>query len=119
MPDVAAAFKFMREQYFGGARVRFESGFPKVVNVATTATQLMQGNPQRVGWAIVNKGTTPAHADYSRNVSTTRGFPVAQQGGTVTSKYTDVDGGDTVQSEIWAIAETSADDFYVVSWELY
>lgn len=109
-------FEHLKERYFGGVNVRFADGTPKVVNVGTTATQVLPGNPQRLAWIVVNKSGNPGHMDYENKVATNRGLPVSQNGGTVDSHF-EKDGA-TVQSALFGINETAAGDWYVVAWEL-
>lgn len=111
----------MRNQYFGGARIRFEPGTPKTITVNTVGTQVLPANPGRTGWAVINKSVNGGHLDYGQagnQVSTSRGFPVAQNGGMVTLKFTDVDGGETVKEALFGINETAGGNWYIVAWEL-
>lgn len=118
MSDIKAAFAKLRADNFGGAMVRFESGTPKKLTVNTSSTQLLPGNPNRTGWAVVNTSSNPGHLDYSNLVATDRGYPVAQNGGVVTSKFTDIDGGETVKEAIFGLNETAGGTWYIVAWEL-
>ena len=110
------AFRSLDARFWGGYKVRLESGMPKTVNVGTTATQVVPANPQRVALFIANKSVNPGHVDTERSVSTSRGMPVTQNGGNIEFRY-DEDGS-LVQAAFFGINETAAGDWYVWALEL-
>lgn len=81
-----------------------------VVSLTSTAARVLPHNANRVSWTIVNMGDEVCWAGPSSAVSTTRGLPVAPNGGTL-GRDADVDGS-MVTDEVWGVSPSAANTIY-------
>lgn len=88
-----------------------------MVAVGTTATPVLPANPSRVKWFVANKSSNPGHLHNDNSVSTSKGFPLTQQGGNITMERDGPEGvGSSVHEAVWGLNETAQGDWYVVAW---
>jgi len=97
-------------------------GFPTraVVNpvtntVATTATEILRNNPDRIFWLVVNLSTNKGYVGWDREVSSSRGIPIAPSGGYVSASIEE--DGELVIHPVFAINENAAGTYYIVEIE--
>ena len=60
-----------------------------VTSIPVTAGQLLQNNPNRVGFLLVNLGATDAYVGPFPDVSVNKGIFVAASGGSLKVEYTE------------------------------
>lgn len=60
-----------------------------VVSVGTTPTQVLDNNPNRVGYILINLSTNAAFINFDTSVSTNNGIFLAQQGGSFSQNWKD------------------------------
>jgi len=94
-------------------------GFPSrpVVNpvtdaVAITATKILAQNPERVFWMIINLSVNKGYVGWDPQVSSTRGIPIAPNGGYVSC--TAEEDGELVIHEVYAVNENASGTYYIV-----
>lgn len=80
------------------------------VSCLTTPTELMVKNPRRIQAVFVNKGANPTHVDFTQQVSTTQGFFLAANGGTVALLYEE--DAEDVFGPFFGLAENAAVTLY-------
>lgn len=85
---------------------------PLVAQVATTLTQLLTPNPNRLAWTLINLGANPLYVAFTPDVSTTKGVYVSATGG-VFGLIFDED-FDLVAYPVYAIAVIAAAAIYLV-----
>ena len=88
---------------------------PVTATCLTTATTILRNNPDRLGWTVVNLGTTAMYIAWDRSVSATHGVYVAPNGGSVSS-LADED-GELVGWELFGVAITAPVDIFTVEVE--
>ena len=104
------------------SRLRFKGPTRPVVNpvtdtVKTTATRILNNNPDRVEVLIVNLSDNRGHIGFDSKVGPTRGIPVEAQGGFV-SMCIEED-GETVGYEIFARNQVAAGKWYILEVERF
>jgi len=58
---------------------------PVTATVATSATEILRNNPDRIFWLIVNLSPNDGYAGWDREVSSTKGLLVPSNGGYVSA----------------------------------
>jgi len=84
---------------------------PLTDTVGTSITQLLQPDPGRLNYTLVNLGATPVYFCFTPDPSTTKGIYVAANGGYVTLDWKD--DGLLVTYPVWAIS-SGATKVYLV-----
>jgi len=97
-------------------------GFPTrpVINpvtntVATTPTEILRNNPDRIFWLAVNLSDYKGYVGWDREVASTKGIPVPASGGFVSASIEE-DGELTIHP-VYAINETASGTWYIVEIE--
>jgi len=85
---------------------------PEAVSCLTTVTVLLRNTPDRLGYTIVNLGTTAMYVAWDRGVLATHGIYVAPSGGSF-SLGAEED-GELVGYELFGISITSANDIFTM-----
>lgn len=85
---------------------------PVTPTVATTVTQILKNNPDRLAYTIINLTAYSIYIAFDREVSTTRGILIPASGGSL-SMSADED-GELVGYEVFAISATSTSTIYTV-----
>jgi hypothetical protein len=88
---------------------------PLVASVGTTAVKVLNNNPDRIGWLIVNLSANTIYIAYGPDVSSTKGISIALNGGTASSVVSE--DGEAVTYEVWAVAAGADSAIYVVEYE--
>ena len=104
------------------SRERFKGPTRPVVNpitdtVGTTATKILNNNPDRVALVIVNLSENRGFMGFDRQVEPTRGIPVEAQGGVVTMCVEE--DGEATGYEIHAINQVAAGKWYILEIERF
>ena len=101
---------------------RAKVGFPSrpVINpvtdtVGTTPTLILQNNPDRIFWLVVNLSNNNGYLGWDTKVSSTRGLFVAGNGGFVSANIEE--DGERVIAEVWAINLNAAGTYMIVEIE--
>lgn len=84
---------------------------PLVDSVGISPVRILDNNPNRVGYLIVNVGSYPLYVAFSDAVSVTYGIYVAPAGGMVSAVW-DED-FDLVGYELWGVAGGGTTKIYV------
>ena len=85
---------------------------PKPFTLSTTAELILRANPDRIAWTIVNLGTVAVYLAHEEVVSTTNGYYLAANGGSLGMVW-DED-GELVGFPIWAIASSITPTIFVM-----
>lgn len=85
---------------------------PLVIQIATTVTKVLNNDPDRLQFTIVNLSANAAYLAFDGEVSATHGIPLAANGGSV-SMNADEDGA-MVGKELYGIAIGAAADIYTI-----
>jgi len=85
---------------------------PVTDTVGTTATKILNNNPDRIFSLIVNLSANRGWIGFSSQVTSTRGIPIAGNGGFVSLNVEE--DGELVIYEVWAINENAAGTYYIV-----
>jgi hypothetical protein len=85
---------------------------PLASQVATTVTQLLRPNPNRLAWSLVNLGANPIYIAIDPLPSSTHGIYVARNGGNVVFLWNE--DFELVTYPLWGIADTAAADVYLI-----
>ena len=104
------------------SRERFKGPTRPVVNpitdtVGTTATKILNNNPDRLALVIVNLSANRGFIGFDRQVGPTKGIPVEASGGVVTMCIEE--DGEAVGYEIHAINEVLAGAWYILEVERF
>lgn len=83
----------------------------KVISVGTTAQVILQNNPERIGFVMVNTGGVQITFGLNRDIVDSKGFVLPAQGDTVSSTYTE--DADFPAQEISAIGATPAGELFI------
>lgn len=89
---------------------------PVTASVATTVTKVLNNNPDRVHWILVNLSANDVFVTWDNSPSSTRGVKVAAGGGALVLDVEE--DGELVAWEANAIASVGAADVFVVETEL-
>jgi hypothetical protein len=94
-------------------------GFPTTVKVnpitntvGTSATRILNNNPDRIFWLAVNLSTNKGYVGWDAQVSSSKGIPIAPSGGYVSCTLEE-DGELTIH-EVYAVLENASGTFYVL-----
>jgi hypothetical protein len=85
---------------------------PLVSSVGTTPTKVLDNNPDRLAWFIVNLSSNVVYLHFDNSVSSSKGIAVSPNGGFASMVY-DED-FHAVGWEIWAKATGEDSSIYVV-----
>jgi len=88
---------------------------PVTNSVATTATKILNNNPDRVFWLAINLSAQDGYVGFSREVSSTRGVLVTATGGFVSMSAEE--DGESVAYEVLAISPGGAGTWYIIEIE--
>lgn len=109
----------MADGYYGAALAYLESqlGGPveEIEDDATTGAtpaSIIGNDPEAVLTAVVNLGANPVYLALDSRVSTTRGFYLASNGGTVVFKV--IEDGTLSTRELWAVSPVGASSLYLL-----
>lgn len=97
----------LEKQFFG----RFTSR-EAVVPVGVTAQVILNNNPERIGWVLVNTGNIQITIRLDRTVSAGQGVIAAQQGDTIASTF--IEDGQVPTREWSAIASAAGGEIYLL-----
>jgi len=86
---------------------------PVTDTVTTTATQILKNDPKRLFWMLINLGTEVIYVGWDRLVSSTRGVPVAANGGFIQLYWKE--DAMLVYHDAYAIAAAGSPRIYLVS----
>lgn len=97
-------------------------GFPTrpIINpitntVNTTATQILNNNPDRIFWMIINQSANKGYIGWDTEVSSTKGIPIAPSGGYVSC--TIEEDGELTIHEVYAVNENASGTYYIIEIE--
>lgn len=85
---------------------------PVTNTVATTVTQILRNNPDRLSYTVINITAFDIHVAFDREVSTTRGILIAPSGGSLT--LTAEEDGELVGYELFAISTANPSTIFTV-----
>lgn len=85
---------------------------PVTNTVATTVTQILKNNPDRLAYTIVNLTAYDVHVAFDREVSTTRGILISASGGSLSLRAEE--DGELVGYELWGISTTGASTIFTI-----
>ena len=102
------------ERKFGVSTRAIQDPVTVLCPFAASAT-ILRNNPDRLGYIVVNLGTTAMYVAWDSTVSATHGVYVAPNGGSF-SLIADED-GDLVGWELFGISITSDNDIFIVEVE--
>jgi len=85
---------------------------PVTDTVATTPTKILNNNPDRIFALIVNLSLNRGWIGFSSQVASTRGIPIAGNGGFVSLNVEE--DGELVIYEVWALNENASGTYYIV-----
>lgn len=88
---------------------------PVTASCGTTATVLLQNNPDRLAYTVVNLGATAMYVAWDRAVSATHGVYVAPNGGSVS--FSAEEDGELVGYELLGVAITTPVDIFAIETE--
>jgi len=88
---------------------------PVTNSVATTATKILNNNPDRIFWLVINLSVNKGYVGWDGEVASTKGVPIAPSGGYVSC--TVEEDGELVIYEVWAVNENAAGTYYIVEIE--
>lgn len=88
-----------------GSPTRRESVSPTFAADATVR-KILNNNPNRVSWVLVNKGAVDAHVDVTPQVSASQGFTLAANGGFLSFLYEE--DGEAAFEEVYVVAPGGA-----------
>jgi hypothetical protein len=108
-------FKDLLQKQYGVATDDFENPLTATVPVAAPV-QLLQNDPSRVGWSLINLGAHPIYVSFDPEPSDTNGLYVAAHGGTISLVWNE--DFELITKAIWAIADTADVTVYLVGVKL-
>jgi len=85
---------------------------PVTNTVNTTPTQILNNSPDRIFWLIVNLSVNKGYVGWDNDVSSTRGIPIAANGGYVSASVEE--DGELVIHPVFAVNENAAGTYYIV-----
>lgn len=83
-----------------------------VVSVTTSATRILQNDPNRVFWVAMNRSVNNGAVGFNREVTFANGLLVGAGGGFVESDIDD--DGEAIADEVFAINNSAAGDWRIV-----
>ena len=102
----SAAWEFASVRFLGPTTARDE-----VVTVATTPTRLLQNNPRRLFWLVVNRSVSAGAITFNPSAFSGRGLLLAPFGSSASMSVEE--DGEQVSNELWATNETGAGFWWV------
>lgn len=108
MPDHVGAVALFLERELFGSFVTRES----LAVVATTAGVLLRNNPERIGYLLVNTGTTSLTFRLGRVITINEGIVMPNPGDTLSTTY--IEDGSFPTRELNAISAISAGEILVI-----
>lgn len=105
-PPGAVAALFANKRFGFPTRAAFHT-----VSVGITATQLLDNNPRRIAWLIVNISVNQGFANFDNSVSSSNGIILGAAGGSI-STAVDED-GETTGWTLFGICTGAAGNFWV------
>ncbi len=88
---------------------------PLVNTVGTSPTLILQNNPDRLMFLIINLSSSNMYVAFSPDVSPSKGILLSASGGSVS--FTVDDDGEAVTREVWAVAGAANSPIYVIEME--
>jgi len=88
---------------------------PVTETVATTATEILRNNPDRIFWLVVNLSGNNGYVGWDNAVSSTRGLLVAANGGFVSANIEE--DGELVIYPVYAVNLNAAGTYMIVEVE--
>jgi len=88
---------------------------PVTDTVATTPTEVLRNNPNRIFWLVVNLSVNDGYVGWDNAVSSSRGLPIAASGGFVSCNIEE--DGELVIYAVYAINLNAAGTYYIVEIE--
>jgi len=85
---------------------------PVTDTVETTATKILNNNPDRIFWLVVNLSTNKGWLGWASDVSGSKGLPISPSGGFVSCNIEE--DGELVIYEVWARNENASGTYYTV-----
>jgi len=80
--------------------------------VGVTATKILNNNPDRILFMVVNLSNVDGYLGFDREVSATRGFRIPSNGGSLTALIEE--DGELVLQEVFAISPLGAGTWYII-----
>jgi hypothetical protein len=88
---------------------------PLISSVGTSATLILQNNPDRFHWLIINMSANTIYLAFDKDVSSTKGIILGGNGGYASMSADD--DGESVCHEVWAVASGANSAVYAVETE--
>jgi len=88
---------------------------PVTNTVATSATEILRNNPNRIFWLVVNLSVNDGYIGWDNEVAATRGLPIAASGGFASCSVEE--DGELVIYPVFAINLNAAGTYYIVEIE--
>jgi hypothetical protein len=85
---------------------------PITDTIATSATQLLRNNPNRLAWTLINLGSEAVYLSFTPDVGTTKGIYVASGGGTMGLLFSE--DFELVTYPVYGIGAAGGDKIYLV-----
>ena len=85
---------------------------PVTDTVATTATEILRNNPERLFWLIVNLSLNKGYIGWDPQVSSSRGVPIGPSGGFISASIEE--DGELVIQPVYAVNENAEGTYYIV-----
>ena len=98
------------EKEFGVKTRSYED--PLTSTVGTSVTKILNNNPDRLAFTVVNLTAYDVYVAFDRQVSLTRGILISASGGSLT--LTAKEDGELVGYEVFAISRTAASTIFTV-----
>lgn len=95
------------EHLFGGPTRPLE----KVVSVQTTSTQLLENNPRRLAWLIINRSTSQGAIGFAPSTAFATGALLGASGGSASMAV--FEDGEAVVQPVWGVQDAAAGNYYV------
>lgn len=97
-PSPTSPLYLLSNQRFGGRTTVTE----QVVTVGTARVTLLQNNPNRLFWAVINEGGNDVRLSTDATITATSGWLLLNNGGVILSSWED--DGESVGYPVYAIA---------------
>lgn len=105
-PPGAIAAVLASRKFDGPTRAKFQT-----VSVGTTSTRVLDNNPRRVAWLIVNISVNQGFANFDNGVSSSNGIILGAAGGSVAVEVNE--DGETVGWEVYGVCTGAAGNWWV------
>jgi hypothetical protein len=87
---------------------------PIVSSVGTSAVKVLNNNPDRIGWLIVNMSVNTVYLAHSPDVGAAKGIILTAGGGSASSIVRE--DGEAVTYEVWTLASGATSAIYVIEY---